>query len=325
VRASVAGLSPTVTFTTEAVAGKPASISPETILHLLPNPFVVKVADAHGNVVSGATVTWTRTGGFGSPASATSTTNTSGLASLQYRLGDIAGTESVNASVTGVANPATFTATTLDVPPEDLGLPIVTGFAYLRVQPSPVSPRLGDTLTFTVDSISAAGHAASVTALWASNNPGRGAIDGNGRLIVADTGAIIITATRNGLVGHGRVTVLPAPRLTAFSFSPKTLNGISNNALTTTFTFAAFDAGTGVTSATLTLTGPDASTKTCTFGAPTTGTVRNGVFDCSLTLPAGSPSGTWHVTSLVLNGSITRTYGASVLALFSSTTLTINP
>jgi hypothetical protein len=39
----------------------------------------------------------------------------------------------------------------------------------------------------------------------------------------------------------------------------------------------------------------------------------------------GSASGVWHVTSLVVNGSITRTYGESVLALFGPTTLTINP
>lgn len=332
IRASVTGLAPTVTFTADAVAGKPASIlvvsgdgQTETILHVLPNPFVVKVMDAYGNVVSGATVTWTRMAGYGSPAAGTSTTNASGVASYLYHLGDVAGTETVNASVSGVGSPATFTATTLDVPPENLGLPIVTGFAYLRVLPSPVSPRVGDTLTFTVDSVDAAGHSASVTALWASNNPGRGSVDANGRLIVADTGAIIITATRNGLIGHARVTILPAPRLTGFSFAPKTLTGISNNPLTATFTFAALDAGTGVTSATLTLTGPGGTTRTCTFGAPTTGTARNGVFDCALTLPAASPAGAWHVTSLVLNGSITRTYGESVLALFSPTTLTINP
>ncbi len=330
--ASVAGLAPTATFTANAVAGKPASIAvvsgngqTETILHVLPNPFVVKVVDAYGNVVSGATVTWTRMAGYGSPAGGTSTTNASGLASYSYYLGDVGGTETVNASVSGVGAPATFTATTIDVPPDQIGLPIVTGFAYLRVLPSPVSPRVGDTLTFTVDSVDAAGHSASVTALWASSNPGLGAIDATGRLIVSDTGAIIITATRNGLVGHARVTILPAPRLTGFSFAPKTLTGISNNPLTATFTFAALDAGTGVTSATLTITGPGATTRTCTFGAPTTGTVRNGVFDCAVTLPAGSPAGAWHVTSLVLNGSITRTYGESVLALFSPTTLTINP
>jgi hypothetical protein len=323
------GISGSATVTLVPPGTVPASIAvvsgsgqSGTVLTTLANPFVARVTDAGGTPVNGATVTWTRTSGFGTPATSTSTTNASGLASLSYRLGDLSGTETIQASVTGVATPAVFTATAIA---GVFDFPIVTGFAYLRVLPSPGSARVGDTLTLTADSISASGQATRVTASWASDNPGRGAIDSNGRLIVADTGSIIITATRNGLAGHSRVTVLPAPTLTGFSFAPKTLNGITNAALTASFTFAATDAGTGITSATLTLTGPTGATNTCTFAAPTTGTSRNGVFDCGLTLPAGSAPGIWHVTSLVLNGSITRTFGESVLALFSSTTLTINP
>jgi hypothetical protein len=330
VRASVTGISSTVTFTAHGVVGTPASITvvsgngqSATILQALPNPFVAKVLDASGNPVSGATVTWTRVAGFGTPATATSTTNASGLASLSYHLGDIAGTETVTASVAGVATPATFNATTLDVGP--VILPIVTGFAYLKITPTPITPRVGDTISFTVDSIDAKGTATSVTALWASSNPGRGAVDATGKLIVADTGALIITATRNAIAGHAQVTVLPAPKVTAFSFAPKTLSGISTNALTASFTFTAQDAGTGVTSATLTLTGPTGATQTCTFGGAVAGSAKNGVFECALTLPVGSAAGVWHVTSLVVNGSITRTYGESVLALFGPTTLTINP
>jgi hypothetical protein len=331
IRASVAGVTATVTFTVHAVIGTPAAIAivsgnaqSDTIFKTLSNPFVVKVTDAAGNAISGATVTWTRTAGFGSPATSTSATNAAGQASLSYRLGDVAGTDTVRASVAGVATPAIFTATAIDIP-TDGHLPIVTGFAYLRVSPSPVSPLVGDTVGFTVDSVDAAGNPTPVTGVWASSNPGRGAIDANGRLIVADTGAIIVTATRNGLAGHARVTVLPAPKLTSFTFAPKTLSGVTSSPVTASFTFGAIDAGAGVTSATLTLTGPGGVTRSCTFGAPTTGTARNGVFDCAITFPAGSATGAWHVTSLTINGSITRTYGESVLALFSSTTLTINP
>ena len=330
VRASVSGISSTITFTAHGVVGTPASITvvsgngqTATILQALPNPFVAKVMDASGNAVSGATVTWTRVAGFGTPATATSITNASGLASLSYHLGDIAGTETVTASVAGVATPATFNATTLDVGP--VILPIVTGFAYLKITPTPITPRVGDTISFTVDSIDAKGTATSVTAQWASSNPGRGAVDATGKLIVADTGALIITATRNAIAGHAQVTVLPAPKVTAFSFAPKSLSGITNNALTASFTFTAQDAGTGVTSATLTLTGPTGAKQTCTFGSAVAGSAKNGVFECALTLSMGSAAGVWHVTSLVVNGSITRTYGESVLALFGPTTLTINP
>ena len=331
IRAAVTGITPTITFTAHATLLPPASITvvsgnnqTGTILATL-SPFVVKVADAQNNPVANATVTWTRTAGFGTPATATTTTNASGLSSLTYHLGDIAGTETVNASVAGVATPATFTATTEDLPNGPGTVPIVTGFAYLRVLPSPVSPRVGDTVNFTVDSVDAAGNPTPVTALWASSNPGRGSVNASGQLILADTGEVIITATRNALAGHAKVTVLPAPVLKGFSFAPKTLTGITNAALTATFNFAAIDAGTGITSATLTLTGPTGTTKTCTFGAPTTGTKNNGTFNCAFTLPAGSPAGAWQVTSLTITGSSTRTYGTSFLALFSSTTLTINP
>jgi adhesin/invasin len=328
VRASVDGLTPTVSFTATAVAGKPAVLAIisgnaqiDTILKTLPLPFVVKVSDASGNPVSGASVTWTRIGGFGSPTDSTTSTDADGLASLSYRLGDIGGADTVRAAVAGIVPTVTFTAGVRD----GLGQPIVTGFAYLRVLPSPVSPRVGDTLVFTADSISASGQATRVTAQWASNQPGRGAIDATGRMIIADTGSIVVTATRNGMTGHARVTALPAPKLTGFSFSPRTLNGITNAALTTSFTFSVLDAGTGITTATVTITGPTGVTKTCTVTTPTTGTARNGVFDCAMTLPLGSAPGAWQVTSLVLNGSITRTYGASALATFGSTTLTVNP
>lgn len=323
------GVAGSATVTLEPPGTVPASIAmvsgdaqSGTILEVL-QPFVVKVTDVGAFAVPGVVVTWTRTSGFGTPASGTSTTDASGFASFSYRLGDLSGTEVIVASVAGLERTVTFTATAI---PGDFILPVVTGFAYLRVMPSPASPRVGDTLSLTADSISATGQATPVAALWASSNPGRGSIDANGRLIVADTGEIIITATRNGMVGHARVGVLPAPMLTGFSFAPRILTGITNSALSTSFTFAANDAGTGVTSATLTLTAPDGTTtKTCTFGAPTTGTAKNGVFDCAFTLPAGSQAGVWHVTSLTINGSVTRTYGESVLALFSPTTLTINP
>ena len=325
--ASAVGL--TATFNVTAVAAGPAAITmvsgnaqTDSVLKELPLPFVVKVTDASGNPVNGATVSWTRTGGFGTPANATSTTNAAGLASLVYRLGDVGGADTVVASVSGLTGTVTFVATVKD----GLGLPIATGFAYLLVKPSPVTARVGDTVSFTVDSVSATGQATPVTALtWASSNPGRGAVDATGKMIVADTGAIIVTATRNAITGHARATALAAPKVTAFSFAPKVLNGITNSPLTFSLTFGGVDAGTGITSATFTLTGPTGTTQTCTATTPTTGHVRNGTFDCAITLPAGSPPGAWHVTSLVINGSITRTFGEGVLALFGTTTLTVNP
>lgn len=329
IRASVAGLATTVTFAATAVAASPAALTivsgdaqVDTIHKTLANPFVVRVADAFGNPVAGKVVSWSRTGGFGSPVTSSSTTNALGLASLVYTLGDIGGADTVRASVAGVTGTVSFVVGVRD----GLGTPVVTGFAYLQVLPSPVTVRVGDTVTFTADSVSATGQASRVTASWASDNPGRGAIDATGRMIVADTGRIIVTATRNGMIGHARVTVLPAPMLTGFTFSPKTLNGIANSPLTFSLSMSVVDKGaSGITSAVVTITGPTGITRTCTATTPTSGTSRNGTFDCSITLPAGSATGAWHVTSLVLTGSTSRTFLESVLATFGTTTLTVNP
>ena len=78
----------------------------------LANPFVVKVTDAKGNLVSGATVTFAVTAGGGVLSPAIATTNTQGLASTTLTLGSNAGVNTVSASsgaLTG--SPLTFNAT----------------------------------------------------------------------------------------------------------------------------------------------------------------------------------------------------------------------
>lgn len=66
----------------------------------------VKVADQFGNGIQGVTVTWTSSGGASS--SATSTTDSGGVASTDYTLGNTAGSYSLTATVAGL-EPATFT------------------------------------------------------------------------------------------------------------------------------------------------------------------------------------------------------------------------
>lgn len=293
----------------------------DTIHKALKNPFVVRVTDVNGAPVPNVTVTWTRLTGVGTLGAATSVTAANGTASVQYTLGGIGGDETIRASIAGLTQTVTFTVHVRD----GKGVVIVTGFAYLRVTPNPVSPRVGDTVTFAADSVSATGQLTPVTVQWASSNPGRGAVAANGRMIVQDTGQILVTATRNAMTGHAAVTALPAPMLTSFIFSPTVLNGVATNTLQSSVTFSVLDAGTGVTGATVTFTAPGGATRTCTATTPTTGTARLGTFDCVLTIPAGSPSGAWHVTSLVLTGSITRTFGENALATFGNTILTVNP
>jgi plastocyanin len=77
----------------------------------LADPLVVRVTDANGTAVSGATVTWSVTGG-GSLSTSTSTTNTQGQASNTFTAGPSLGTSTVQASVSGVPDPAEFTIET---------------------------------------------------------------------------------------------------------------------------------------------------------------------------------------------------------------------
>jgi len=77
----------------------------------LANPLVVKVTDTDGAAVSGASVTWSVTGG-GSVSPTTTTTNSQGQASTTFTAGPTLGATTVQASVSGVANPAEFTVET---------------------------------------------------------------------------------------------------------------------------------------------------------------------------------------------------------------------
>ena len=107
------GLSDPFTMT----AGAPASVAVSSGNNqsgisgtALGSAFKAVVKDANSNVVSGVTVNWSVTAGGGSIA-ATSVSNASGEASNILTLGSSVGTNTVNASVTGIATPATFTAT----------------------------------------------------------------------------------------------------------------------------------------------------------------------------------------------------------------------
>jgi hypothetical protein len=77
----------------------------------LANPLVVKVTDASGNPVSGVGVQWA-VQGDGSVSSATVTTGSDGLASVQRILGSSPGDETTTATVSGLqGSPVTFTST----------------------------------------------------------------------------------------------------------------------------------------------------------------------------------------------------------------------
>jgi hypothetical protein len=118
--ATVAGLT-AVTFTATGVPLAPASLTkqagdnqtarPGTNVPVAPS---VLVRDQHNNPVLNATVTFAVASGGGSVTGGTATTDASGVATVgSWRLGNTPGTNTLTASVSGVAA-VTFTATGLD-------------------------------------------------------------------------------------------------------------------------------------------------------------------------------------------------------------------
>ena len=76
----------------------------------LPLPLSVRVRDAFGNNLSGVRVIWTPAASNGSVTVAVDTTAADGTANANWTLGNTATTQSLNATVTGIGTPVSFTA-----------------------------------------------------------------------------------------------------------------------------------------------------------------------------------------------------------------------
>ena len=117
VRASSPGTN-AVTFTSPG-APPPAAVQPFSgdgqsapAGSALLAPLSARVVDAGGSPLSGVPVSWTVVSGHGKILGSTATTDASGIAQATWELGAELGTsQRVDASVAGVAAPATFTAT----------------------------------------------------------------------------------------------------------------------------------------------------------------------------------------------------------------------
>lgn len=80
----------------------------------LTDPIVVEVLDSRGNPVPNVTVTFAASAGGGSVDPTTATTNAQGRAETNFTLGTTAGANTLRASVAGVSQAATCSATGLD-------------------------------------------------------------------------------------------------------------------------------------------------------------------------------------------------------------------
>lgn len=94
----------------------------------LPNPLQVRVTDAKGQPLSNATVRWEVTGGGGSLSSATSTTNSEGIATTNWTYGQSAGRARAS-----IENPSGCNANSVDFASEPLSLTLNT--SATRIDP----------------------------------------------------------------------------------------------------------------------------------------------------------------------------------------------
>jgi hypothetical protein len=193
-----------VTFTATGVAGAAALISVNagnnqnaTAGTVVAVPPSAKVTDANGNVVSGAGVTFTVASGGGSITGGAATTNASGIATVgSWTLGATAGTNTLTASLNGVAGQSvTFTATG-------------TALAALVVN---VTGKLERSQTVTVvvtqdgTTLPASGY---TLALVPADG---GTVNGDGTVKLLKTGTLTFNASTSTRSGSAAITVAQPP------------------------------------------------------------------------------------------------------------------
>ena len=201
---ATSGSLPAVVFASTGTAGPAALIAINTgnnqnatagtIVAIAPS---VKVTDANGNVVSGATVTFAVASGGGSVTGASATTDASGIATVgSFTLGSTAGANTLSATLSGVSGQiATFTATG-------------TALSALVVN---VSGRLerSEALTASVvqDGVTLAPAAVSLTL----NPADGGQVNADGTIKLLKTGSLIINASAGSRTGSATVNVARPP------------------------------------------------------------------------------------------------------------------
>ncbi|MDP9201074.1 MAG: Ig-like domain-containing protein [Gemmatimonadota bacterium] len=168
----------------------------------MPLPLTIKVTDAQGQNVSGATVVWSTSSG--SLSAPTSLTNVEGITSIEWTLGPLAGTQKATATVTGVA-PVTFSQGAVAGPLAQIILSRDTvqllGIGDVFRMNARPADRFGNTVLggSTVESTD--------TSIVAAENFGNGAI----LIARASNATTTIRASTGSIVKIGTVIVLPPP------------------------------------------------------------------------------------------------------------------
>ena len=221
----------------------------DTVTRTLQLPLVARVADKFDNPVPNITVSWARGGGSGSLSSATSVTNSSGQASVTYKLGNLVGSDTIVASTSGVSGSATFTVRGVPGTPANIAasagnqqtariLQALSPFV-VKVTDAALNPVVGATVNWTA--VNGTLNATSVTdATGVSSN-------------TMTLGTLAGTATATATVGAQSVkfTVTVQPGVVsklAFVSLPST--NLASGSITPSVRLALQDAGGNLTAAT---------------------------------------------------------------------------
>jgi adhesin/invasin len=218
--ANASGL-PSVTFTATGTAGPAANViivSGNNQAGIAATPLAnrptVRVTDAAGNRVAGATVTFAVTGGGGTISGATQTTDAAGEASVgSWTLGS-GSPNTLSATVTGsgiTGNPLTFTA-------DAATALVVTG--------APTTPQtLGTNFTITVELRNSAGGTVALAGvpLTLAIATGGGTLNGVTTINTLSTGAVTFTVNVTGTAG-ARTFSITSTGLTTATTGSITIN-----------------------------------------------------------------------------------------------------
>lgn len=243
--------------------------------------YTAQPRNSAGTAVSGQTVTWT--------SNDPSVASVSGGVVTAVK----AGTTNIVAAVGSVTATAVVTVT----PPAPAAVNTV------EVTPTVVNLRSGQTSPLTVVLKDASGATLTGrTVTWTSNSAAA-TVSATGVVTAVSPGTATITATSEGKAGTATVRVDDvAPSLASFTVTPAAVN-VSTAAQTVTFSGRVTDAGSGVglfyvKASSTTPVGPFAE---CTSGSPASGTVNDGTFTCTVTIPRGAANGDWQLLVILLD------------------------
>ncbi|MBZ1326720.1 beta strand repeat-containing protein, partial [Aquirufa aurantiipilula] len=344
---TVAGTSTTVTGTTSAITGTSSTIttvagtaSKYLVTSSSSSPvagatvtITAQLADANNNPVStsGQTVTWTKSDANGSFATATSTTNASGVATVVFTTHTVAGTST---TVTGTTSAITGTSSTITT---------VAGTAtkYL-VTSSSSSPVAGATVTITAQLADANNNPVSTsgqTVTWTKS-------DANGSFATATSttnasGVATVVFTTHTVAGTSTTVTGTTSAITGTTSTITTVPGAVDPTKSTITPTAASITANGSSTQLLTVTAKDANSNNVGVGGATVTILRhtgsgvvgsvsdvgNGTYTATVTSPTAVGTGEFVATIggvHVENGSgsmqhsvITYTVGAAAKLSFS--------